>query len=384
MEIGESAVTPAAEMSPELHAVLRIKSVTFAGNHPVEQDTTGHFAPPEWLRGRSRQWPVCYTRGRNVRLRARFDVLVVGFATETVNVRARMVVGSAALEWTGSVQVGPADAEVVTAELTSSGPLPNEVACYDPAEIEFWTSAAGQPFRSAGSSRNVFYVVLGDPAGTPPYWTLLDISCRGAAGATTAADVIRLAYRPFTGLQLTRKRDGRGLTYWAPDTTTATNTAQLLARGDGAGQCGSWAEFLSDMYKAHGIGGALKVAVARSLTDWSDGITGFLVKNWTFVGAGSHRRPFTHEMWTECRKLPGIPGQRNPDPPPGFFNHFIVRAGGQLYDPSYGGGPIANHSAWEVGAIDGLFASGYAGYPKSNYPTQWLLQFYDATTLQLL
>jgi hypothetical protein len=130
----------------------------------------------------------------------------------------------------------------------------------------------------------------------------------------------------------------------------------------------------------HGITASEKVLVVRTIPDWQGSRAGFLVKNWNFVGAGSQPAPFTHVMWTECVKQPGIPGQRNANPPPAFFNHFIVRSFGKFYDPSYGGGPIAGHTEWEVGAIDGLFSAGKTGYPKAANPTTLLVQFFNAST----
>jgi hypothetical protein len=288
--------------------------------------------------------------------------------------------GAAVLEWSGTITCNPGDTEVDTAELTSSGPLPNEVGCFDTANIEFYAASPGEAMSSAGTSRNTLYVTLDDPSGTPAYWTLLDISCRAAAGSTTQEAVVTRSFVPFTSRALTRKRDGSGLTYWNPDTTTATNTQLLLSSGDASGQCGSWSEFLIDMYKVHGITASEKVLVVRTIPDWQGSRAGFLVKNWNFVGAGSQPAPFTHVMWTECVKQPGIPGQRNANPPPAFFNHFIVRSFGKFYDPSYGGGPIAGHTEWEVGAIDGLFSAGKTGYPKAANPTTLLVQFFNAST----
>ena len=381
MELGESACVPETADPIKVHAILMLKSVTFSANHPVEKDTTGNFAAPEWLRGRTSQWPVCYTRGKSINITATFDVLLGPTSGEDVAIRARMDLGGgAALEWNGSVHVGVDETEVTTSEMPSSGPLPNQVACFDPAGIEFFASPPGEPFGSAGTSSNGLYVVLGDPSGTPPFWTLLDISCGAAAGATTPQAVVERSFVPFTSRSLTRKRDGQGLTYWNPDTTTATNTQELLASGDGSGQCGSWSEFLIDMYKVHGITSAAKVLIVRTVAEWQAASAGFLVKNWEFIGAGSHPLPFTHELGRECVKRPGIPGQRSPDPPPAFFNHFIVLAFGKFYDPSYGGGPIANQTDWENGAIDGLFSRGYGGFPKRAHPTTLLVELYNLTT----
>jgi hypothetical protein len=380
MEIGEGVAVALGTPPAPIHASLQLKEVRFASNHVVERDTLGNFAAPEWSNGRPEQWPVCYTRGATVSLTAVFQVVVSPTASETVSIRGRAQLGSALLEWTGSVQVAPGTSEVKTAQLASSATLPNEVACYDPAVINWEAQPPGQQWGGVGSSLNVLYAVLDAPQGTPAYWTLLDISCRAAQGAVTQREVVERSFVPFTSRNLTRKRDNRGLTYWNPDTTTATNTQLLLARADGSGQCGSWSEFLIDMYKVHGITTGEKVLIVRTIPEWQGSSAGFLVKNWRFQPTGSRPAPFTHVLGTECVKLPGIPGQRSPNPPPAFFNHFIVRCLGQFYDPSYGGGPIGAQTTWEAGAIDGLFSAGAGGYPKSAYPTTHLLEFWSLTT----
>lgn len=375
METGEP-VKAATVAASTVHSVLSLKEVTFSGNHKIDRDTTGDFQPPEWVIGRGKQWPVCYTRTKNVKLKAKFEVMAPPTATETVKVKGVAKLGSATLEWTDSFSVSPSASEVTTAELTSSAPLPNEVACYDLATIQWEAEPAGDHPYLAGTSENVMYVTLGDPAGTPAYWTLLDISCRAAHGATSAARLIQSAYDPFTSRALTRMRDGRGLTYWVPGNTVATNTALLLARGDGGGQCGSWAEFLIDMYKCHGES-AMKIMVVVSLEHHRMGTAGFLVKHWRFIGKGSYPAPMTHHMGTECVSLPGVAGQRNPDPPPAFFNHFIVVALGRLYDPSYGSPPVSTPLEWENASIDGLYADVRCGYPKGVYQARQLLQFHQ-------
>jgi hypothetical protein len=62
----------------------------------------------------------------------------------------------------------------------------------------------------------------------------------------------------------------------------------------------------------------------------------------------------------DAAEQPGIPGQRNANPPPLFYNHFVVEYGGQVWDPSYGAGPFASELAHKNAAIDGLAASGRA------------------------
>lgn len=385
MEVGESVSKKPGPPPPVIHALLEAEEIDFSGNHVVEKDTTGNFSSPEWRRGRGyvHQSPVCYTRNKNVQLTAKFSVTRAPSASESVQIRGRARFGSATLEWTHTATVGPTDTSITTPALTSNAPLPNTVACHDPVNIRWEINPAGTGWTSAGNSAHLFYVVLADPSGTPPYWTLLDISCRAAHGETTQAGVVTKTFIPFTTRSLTRKRDGKGLTYWKPGVArSARNTSELLSFGDGSGECGSWSEFLIDMYKVHGIVGGVKILVCRSVPDLHlldvdpSRAVGFLVKNWRFVGSGSLRVPFTHRMGTECIEMPGIPGQRNANPPPAFYNHFIVRYGSNFYDPSYGVGPTSSQSNWENGAIDGLFRGGAAGFQKALHLSTNLLEFF--------
>ena len=373
METGELSAVATIEESV-VHAVLSLKELTFSGNHEMDRDTRGDFPPPEWVSNRSVQWPVCYTRATNVKLKAKFEVLAPPTATETVRIRGVATLDNTTLEWTGSVSVSPGSTEVTTGELTSSAALPNQVGCYDPATIQWEAEPPGEPAYLAGASANVMYVTLGAPSGTPAYWTLLDISCRAAHGATSAGQLIREVYVPFTSRTLTRMRDGRGLTYWDPKDTNATCTADLLSRDDGGGQCGSWAEFLIDMYKCHGENGR-KIEVVVTLEYARAQSVGFLVKHWLFLGNGSHPPPWTHRERTECVPFP-VAGQRNDDPWPNFTNHFIVRAVGMYFDPSYGSPPFFTELEWENASIDGLEWSFRCGFPKEQYLTRRLLQFH--------
>lgn len=48
------------------HARLSLKELGFMGNNPVDNDTAGKFAAPEWKAGRAqdKQAPVAYVRNR--------------------------------------------------------------------------------------------------------------------------------------------------------------------------------------------------------------------------------------------------------------------------------------------------------------------------------
>jgi hypothetical protein len=341
------------------HALVQIEEITFSDHHVIDKDTLGPFTAPEWVRGKEKSAlaPICYTRNKKVTLRCKFKVVGAPSATETVKVLGTSKLGTTELKWEAKVTVNPGDMDKLleTGDASSNSSLPNQIACYDSWKITWKAQPPGEDWQSAGTSKHLLYLLLNDPSGTPVYWTLADISCRSAHTKTTAKDLVASAFKYFRRRSIKRMRDGTGLTYWNPTSTTATNTRELLGRPDGSGQCGSWSEFLIDAYKLHGVLDGEKVLVVRDLTSWQAGMEGFLVKNWEFVGSGSLPVPYTHKMGSECQDRPGIPGQGNPDPPPAFYNHFIVRCFGAFYDPSYGVGPVRDQHAWEKGGIAGLY-----------------------------
>jgi len=379
------ACNPAIQSCPCCSAVA-IKELAFTGNNVIEKDTTGNFVPPEWVDGRAQtdQAPVAYARNRRISFNAKFRVTTAACRSgESVAVRGTATFGSASLEWTGTVTVNPGDAEVAVS-LTSNNPLPNEVGIFESSDISWQMNPCGQGWGGAGTSRNVIYVTLGNPSGTPNYWTLLDLSCRAAAGETTAAGVITKAFDSLRSRAINRKRDGHDLTYWNPQNAcTSTNTAQLLAAANGAGQCGSWAEFLIDMYKVHGITNGDKILIVRTQAAWAANSEGFLVKHWVFDHPpASSASSYTHWVPSQCRPGAHLPGQRNSAPPPAFYNHFIVRADGKFWDPSYGAGPFTDHLSWENAAIDGLFRDAPAGAPAgTNIQTGFDKSLNAATTI---
>ncbi len=70
---------------------------------------------------------------------------------------------------------------------------------------------------------------------------------------------------------------------------------------------------------------------------------------------------FPYETNVSVVNLPGIAGQDNPEPPPAFENHYIVRVRWSatlrdftLYDPSYGGIGYSKENDHENAAIDGI------------------------------
>jgi len=380
---GENAKSCTPAPAPQVtHAKLQIMQIEFEGSYLMNKDTEGPFPSPDWELGRLEQAPISYRRDQQANMIVRFSVTQAPSTSESVEIKAEAAFGIKRIQWTATVTVDPGDTEVDVPTVIAGDKLPNHVACYDRLVMKWEINPAGSGWQSAGNSEHQFYLLLDTPTGVELYWTLVDISCRAAQGATTEIDLVSRSYGPVRTRSLKRKRDGHALTYWNPDTTTATSTELLLATVDGSGQCGSWSEFLIDMWKVHGIATADKILVIKYGASASPATIGFLVKNWAFGPTGSHPAPYTHAMRTECTKEPGVPGQRNPNPPPAFFNHFIVRHGGKYYDPSYGSAPVSTQAQWESGSIDGLFQNGSpltCGYPKASNPGL-LLEFWDLTT----
>lgn len=363
---GSAAVAAGTTVDIELrvkhtHAVLTIQALEYRGDrHLVENDTTGDFAPPEWLLGRADQRPIAYTRKKPVSFEATFKV-TPPCRTEAVEVRAKATFGPAALEWQGSVSVNPGDTEAKIS-LVSKQPLADEIGCFDLSDIVWEMNPAARGWAAAGSSRNTLYVTLGDPTSTN-HWTLLDISCRAAAGTKKEDDFVRSSFAPFgtkigNGKGFKRLRDGKELTYYKFGGATASagvfSCADLLSRGDSTGRCGAWANFLVAMHRVHGVtSSALFGVVPISAPD-------LIVRNCDFVGAGSLPVPFTHEGNVDCLKRNGIFGQGKNNPQFWFGDHALVKHSTGIYDPSYGVGPKADLRSWEDGGIAGV-GSGQVG-----------------------
>jgi hypothetical protein len=377
--VNAAQTTPAELHVKHIHAVITIDQLTYSGNTVVNKDTIADFPKPEWQNGRAEQSPVSYARNTKVVFDAVFKVTTAPCRPEKVDVKGAATFGSVSLEWVGNVTVSPGDSQA-TLTLTSNNPLANEVGIFEVSDISWQMNPGGTGWASAGTTRNVMYVTLGAASGTPNYWTLLDISCRAAAGETSESGLITKVFTGFTGRAIKRKRDGNDLTYWNPRSTcTATNTQLLLASANGAGQCGSWAECLIDTYKVHGVTSGEKILIVHTVSDWTGSQVSFMVKNWIINHPpASIKDDYTHNIPLECKPGVNHPGQNNPTPPEAFYNHFIVRAIGKFWDPSYGTGPYNDQVAWEADSIDGLIRNPQprAGFDKSLNPTTKLLEFY--------
>jgi hypothetical protein len=228
--------------------VVSVLALDYSGHNKVERDTTGDFPAPEWKAGRAQadQSPVAYPRHTKIAFSAKFKVDTAPCRPEVVEVKGQATFGPASLEWAGTVTFNPGDAEFTVA-LTSKQPLANEVGCFDSNDITWQFNPAGCGWATAGSSRNLLYVTLGAPvAPWLNYWTLLDISCRGAAGKHSEDDFVKASFAPFrttvgSGKGFKRLRDGIELSYYKQDAGTGRLFAchDILSLPDGTGRCGA-------------------------------------------------------------------------------------------------------------------------------------------------
>lgn len=385
--------------------VLEVQEVDFSGGHQIDIDETDGVFHDHWIRGRrqDRQSRLCYTKNTNVTLTATLRVTTHPTDQETVQVRATATfnpTGGAPVQirWvSGNIVVQPADAQVsFPAPVAGNNHIPDYVEFYDGKDITWEMSTPTGGWAPIGTTRHVFYVILANPvAGATVYWTPLHYSCLNARGDATAAALVPHVFNAFRGLNpgIRRMRDNKKLTYWNPESKagSVSDTQLLMASPSGAGHCGSWASLLITMHNIHGINTADKVFVSTAA--YRNHATGlppggpiyqFLVQNWQFLHPpASANNALTHRLRHNCVKRPGIPGQNNPNPPPMFLNHFVVRSrtDNRIYDPSYGA-DFAGQNAWEAGAIHGLCDSS-APSPNAGFDTTLapgrLLEMYDMT-----
>ncbi len=294
--------------------------------------------------------------------------------------------------------------------------LPNEVMLNDPLLI-FWEVNTGGAWTLIEVSQNTVYVTaqapvatteapLNSPAGPVyTYHSLLDMSCRaanGQAGGVGNQIAVRDAIygffnpaNPNNNVQRLTPGAASVLRYWdnwgnlpAPAIAQSLNGAapNLFNVANGNIACGVWAEMLIAMWAMHGIGTGRIIGVHSSrpgltapppggygLPAFPGGFpnlpnivaqTRFLVRNWDYNNhVALANNNYTHSIinmlpfgpGNEAMEAIGVFGQNNPNPPPQFDNHYIVRDGvaGDFFDPSYGT-PHGNRNAWLDASLVGL------------------------------
>jgi len=296
------------------------------------------------------QSPVCFVRGTAVQLNARFRVTQEPSETETVRIRGRAVHRGVTMDWEQDVTVNPGDAHVDFPTIAASAALADEV---DAGRLTIdWTMSTADdatPHQAIGQSDNLLYVLLGAPHNNARlYLTLLDMSCRGAAGAQDDDALVAGAFQPLVatvgdGNGLVRKGDGMQLTYYATGSNTAADdtvwvTHDILGSAAATARCGGWTDMLLHTYLMHGVTVPRGLAcVRKTRTATNDYSLRFLVSQQAFGGLAANpaAAPYRN-LGNEIDPDTDIPGQGKNQPQFEFGDHVLVWHNGNIYDPSYG------------------------------------------------
>jgi hypothetical protein len=343
-----------------------VATLTFSGTgfHDVRKDdNSGNYPTPHWEASRlatgGTNSPVCYVRSGTFTVTAGFTLTAAG--TTTGIVRGTLSSGGTV---SGTVTLG-ANSFSVTG-LQNSQTVSNSVNYFNPLTITWALSVDGEAtYLPMGTTTNVVYVTLETPTASPLFRTVLHLACTGGL-ATNATAAFQNTWNLFTtggtGPKDIETWDGKKLCYyrtgfgWA---NSALNTQQLLASANssnpwaGHGQCGSFANLLMDAAAANGVA-AEWVDIE---TDNKTIGTTFIVKDWTTLSASYTDPNYKYKLtlvaeadgrtgmvasgqgtdYGDLRKEPTLHGQNTAPPSEAWFRwHFIVKFGGQYYDPSYG------------------------------------------------
>ncbi len=251
--------------------------------------------------------------------------------------------------------------------MDSTNTLPNRVDCVDNWTIAWEHKLEDGTWVNADSTAHLLYLTLRAPQADV-YFTLLDISCRAAAGKTSENDLVAFSFLPFTthtddNNGFPRKGDDVKLTYYLDGVDTPADdntytTEGILRSPDGTGRCGGWASLLIHMWKIHGVTATQRWFVRAVATEFADMDKRFLVKNIDFSSPGTlvGRYPY---QGAAGLKLDGAPGQGKKNPQFDFGDHVVVKHGGKLYDPSYGlpttaMGSFTTDKLYLAQALDGI------------------------------
>jgi hypothetical protein len=380
-------------------ATLVVREVSFSGSNTTlvsdEQDTT--FSAPHYLDANEdgdaddpgeRSYPISYVRGTNMVVGAKFTVSPA-LSCEKALVKAAAA-SAANLPATNATVSGNS----ILLPPSKTGRLSDAITCLKPMSMHWEVSFdGGGSWMDAGTSTNTLYVTWARPVSSPHIHTYFDVGCEAASGvAGTVGEnddaVLGRIWTKFQTKSINRACDGRVLTYYgfydanrneiweegidtdrnSPQTCLVTSAAELVRTANG--QCHSWAEFMHQVLCAQGLRSindtaTLRVALRISVSTVPS-YNCFAIKDWQKCGPCIYwsivqenagiigEKPSPMFNVGEAWDLPGASGQGNsPNPPSSFVNHYIIRCGGQLYDPSYALGPFQEYLQYEHAALDG-------------------------------
>ena len=358
---------------------MRLSWVDFKQEHEITKDPDGGstlvYNEMHWLDANldgdtddpgDRKWPVAYTRSQSDTAKEYLRVGAQWLLDRTWGGGAILV----RAEGPDGITIPPTVTSIYNQVVTlnevaarQDTPFPQQVRHYDDFDLQWQASSdGGTTWTDVGTSSNDVYLTWQDPTVSPLYHTVVHLGSHNAQGigGTDSGPVVTAIWGDFSDRN-TQRVDGTQMAFYRNKSASATNTAGLLR--DANGQCGAWAWLLMDVLSGQGIP-STRITVREAT---HPGTYGFLVKNWDFQGNGVSQQtaPYVYVQSVDLFELPGVAGQEYNDPPSDFVNHFIVRYGGQYYDPSYGGPVYATQADWENASIDGFgYLANWQGVPR--------------------
>jgi hypothetical protein len=349
------------------------------------------------------QDPICYRRDRPV--------------TATVRILANPKEAFAGAimygEGPDGLHFGELGAELVQADekcyaqtqLQSGTALTHEAKRYDPLGLTWSVSRDGGPtWLPAGVTDNTVYVTWKLPTPSTLFETPVKIGCENADGETAENLIVDKIWGEFTDRSVSRV-DGMPMKYWDPTSNEEHTADEMLKDPGGNGACDAWSQLLHYCMEWQGLGAISEVWELEPDPAHNPGADSFLVKDWEFgrhirtgpnglpdsavlgdddplaptgpdtpcilpgpdghldsvtwpddtyqdgLFAGGH---YPYGMGLDARDQAGVPGQSNGDPPGAFYNHYVCKILGGIYDPSYGTGPFATELDHETASIGGI------------------------------
>ena len=206
-----------------------------------------------------------------------------------------------------------------------------------------------------GRSKNRIYVT--GAAAPDAFETVLELGSTGADGKRPDTDVQGVldgVWSKFAGPANVERVDGTPMTYYGNWNTKNEAASTLLKHADG--QCAAWTRLLWATLNSQGVVVGIDYVLLEPDPATTNGARGFIIKNWTFNGAGTSGNPLFPYVNTflnnhydasgftwatsEVTDNAGIPGQNTANPLSLFRNHQMLKitvgTTTKYYDPSYG------------------------------------------------
>lgn len=367
---------------------LRLLAVGFFGTNyssVLRDDGGGQYTTNNTHWTPSTNYPVAFARNSQPAVSAVFSF--TGSVTRPILIR-----GDGSYSIPISSNTPPSGGYIVTPILYSPNAFPNQIDYLSGLTITWKASFDnGVTYLPAGMSVNRVYVTWSNSLNA--IHTLLDVGCTAAKGVAGAFGVNEQAVldaiwsNKILTKNIHRASDGATLSYygfydvngnglWDSGVDTNYNNttnclvydAETLIRV-GNGQCGAWANFLRELLRCQGISAIGTNSVVVQGMEIKGAFNSFAVKNWAVTGSSARTiisfdagvdglsALIPNPAANEAADAPGATGQGNsPNPPSRFFNHYIVRLGQTLYDPSYALGPFTDRKKYELAAFAGRIA----------------------------